>query len=63
MTPPLACRFFNFSRIAAWFESDIDVKGKMDIHHLHAGKDEFDYDALPNKAAEACAIRLFDDDN
>jgi len=48
---------------AAWFESDIDVRGQLDIHHLHAGKDDFDYDDLPNKAAEACAIRLFDDDN
>merc|ERR1719273_2263024 len=48
---------------AAWFESEIDVNGQLRVSHLYAGKDEFDYDDLPNKAAEACAIRLFDDDN
>ena len=53
--------------MAAWFESDIDVNGKLNIKHLNAGSDldsslEFDYDDLPNKAPEACSIRLFDDD-
>lgn len=52
--------------MAAWFESDIDVNGKLHVNNLNAGvdlDDTFDYDDLPNKAAEACSIRLFDDDS
>ena len=48
---------------AAWFESQINVNGHLNVSHLYAGKDEFEYDDLPNKAAEACAIRLFDDES
>jgi len=50
--------------MAGWFESNIKVNGDLDIKSLHAGvdvdDDTFNYMDLPNKAPEACAIRLFD---
>merc|ERR1719204_1609010 len=55
--------------LAAWFESDIVVEGELAISALSAGLDYADrdgtitYEDLPNKAAEACAVRLFDADD
>merc|ERR1719347_2097417 len=52
---------------AAWYESEITVKGEFTVNELTAGyeldDDTFSYDARPNKAAESCAIRLYDDDS
>jgi len=51
---------------AAWFESDITVKDKMRVEELVAGyslsNDQFTYLSRPNKAAETCAIRLYEDE-
>jgi len=53
--------------MAGWFESTINVDGEMNIHSLTAGvdvdDDTFDYMDLPNKAPEACAVRLFEADD
>jgi len=51
--------------VAAWFESDLSVDGELTIDGLSAGSElvgDLEYDDLPNKAAEACAVRLFDSD-
>jgi len=52
--------------MAAWFESDIMVEGDLSISELTAGysldDDTFSYDSRPNKAAESCSFRLYDDD-
>jgi len=43
------------------------VKGEFTVNELTAGyeldDDTFSYDARPNKAAESCAIRLYDDES
>jgi len=50
---------------AAWYESDITVKGKFDVHELTAGysvdPETFSYRDRPNKSPESCSIRLYDD--
>jgi len=51
--------------LAAWFESNIEVKGHFKTNSLLAGysidDDAFDYDSRPNKAPESCSLRLYDD--
>merc|ERR1719410_1811098 len=51
---------------AAWFESDITVTDSITVEELVAGysldDDAFTYMSRPNKAAETCAIRLYDDE-
>jgi len=51
---------------AAWYESEITVKGSLDVHELTAGfsinDDTFTYRDRPNKSPESCSIRLYDDD-
>lgn len=53
--------------MAGWFESNINVDGDLKIHALNAGVDvedeTYDYMDLPNKAPEACAVRLFEADD
>merc|ERR1711972_832424 len=53
--------------LAAWFESEIEVRGHFGTKGLLAGysiEDEtFDYDSRPNKAPESCSLRLYDDDS
>merc|ERR1719273_1173 len=50
---------------AAWFESEITVKDQLRVEELVAGysldDDQFTYLSRPNKAAESCSIRLYDD--
>eukprot|EP01083_Nonionella_stella_P001022 2945_1 len=52
---------------AGWFESNTQMTGEMVIGHLNAGYsvrgNGATFDDLPNKAAEACAIRIYDDDH
>ena len=54
---------------ATWFKSHIQVYGDFSINGLSAGYllnsdsavyDKMSYGDLPNKAAEACAIRIYD---
>jgi len=51
---------------AAWFESEITMSGKLTVEELVAGysieNDAFGYLSRPNKAAESCSIRLYDDE-
>jgi len=51
---------------AAWFESEITMSGKLTVEELVAGysidNDQFGYLSRPNKAAESCSIRLYDDE-
>merc|ERR1719334_2620341 len=52
--------------LATWYESDIMLHGQLSINELTAGysidDDTFSYDSRPNKAAESCSIRTYDDD-
>jgi len=52
---------------AAWFESEITLKGNLNLKGLMAGfsldDDMFGYASRPNKAAESCSIRYYDDDS
>merc|ERR1712048_853052 len=53
--------------LAAWYESEIEVRGHFKTNGLMAGyaidDDTFEYDSRPNKAPESCSLRLYDDDS
>jgi len=56
--------------MALWYQSTLDVRGELGVNRLAAGFDveddyraHIDYQSLPNKAMEACAVRLYDDDD
>jgi len=52
--------------VAAWFESEIAVNGALTVREISGGvgidDDRFSYSSRPNKAAESCSIRLYDDE-
>ena len=53
--------------LAAWFDSEIEVRGKLSMSALHAGysidDETFEYSSRPNKAPESCSVRLYEDDS
>eukprot|EP01083_Nonionella_stella_P067359 178121_1 len=55
--------------IALWYNTDVTVdEGGITIEHVYAGKelmvsDEFTADSYPNLIPEACAVRVYGDDN
>jgi len=54
--------------LALWYESALNFRGELNVNRLVAGfhvdgdyARDIDYESLPNKAMEACAVRLYDD--
>merc|ERR1712087_424532 len=54
--------------LALWYESTLNFRGELNVNRLVAGfhvdgdyARNIDYESLPNKAMEACAVRLYDD--